>query len=670
MALGKVALVAIWVSAFATLACGDDGAERQRPEPVPDPAERCTDYDALKKPLFGDTHVHTALSLDANLLGTRTSQADAYGFARGQAVGLSPYDEDGTPMRMYQMERPLDFVAMSDHAEFLGVVSVCQDPSSDAYETEGCVEYRTDPDAFIVFAAQIAQLPDQVEYPELCGGRARACIAAGERVWEGVVDSAEAAYDRTDACEFTTFVGYEWSAAPEIRNLHRNVIFKNEAVPFQAQGYADQPYVEDLWAALRDDCIDAGYGCDVLTIPHNSNLARGSFFENAMKNGAPFDAEYAAERKFMEPIIEIMQHKGNSECLDGEPVVDEMCQTEVLPYNSLGDVNQLTRTPPIAADYVRNAYGEGMKLADSLGSNPFEHGIVAATDTHISAPGGVSEYAFPGHSGAGQNNRDMIPDRFADDPYLNPGGLTAVWAEENARPAIFEAMRRKETFGTSGPRIVPRFFGGWTYPDTLCESTSFAQTGYDDGVPMGGTLSAQPMAGTAPKFAVSAAQDVGTTAEPGTPLQRIQIIKGWIENREYEIAIYDVAGDAGNGATVDLTDCSQSGPGSSTLCAVWEDPDFDPSERAYYYARVVENPSCRWTTRRCLDANYDCEGASPRPVDEACCDPVAGLNRDQCAAVDCNANPTGDAARCCLPAVQPSIQELAWTSPIWYHPPQ
>ncbi|MBW2160297.1 MAG: DUF3604 domain-containing protein [Deltaproteobacteria bacterium] len=647
-------------------ACKESGGSQPRPEALPDPAMRCDDYDALKVPLFGDTHVHTKLSMDANLGGTRTTPTDAYAFARGESIGIPPYDADGEPLRTYQMDRPLDFVALSDHSEFLGAVALCSDPTSSAYEHEQCVEFRENELAFILFASHIAALPEDAKYPDLCGNDGQVCKEAGLEVWAGVIDAAEAAYDRSAACDFTAFVAYEWTAAPGVRNLHRNVIFKNEAVPWLPVSYFDRPYVDELWAELRRECLDAGYECDALTIPHNSNLSDGLFFKDEMADGSPFTAEYAAERRFMEPIIEIMQHKGNSECLPGQPVPDEMCGLELVPYKSLGDLNQEVTSTPNPSDYLRSAFGEGMKHAETLGVNPFEHGVIGSTDTHISAPGGVSEYAFPGHAGAGQTNLDG----FADNPYLGPGGLAGVWAKENARPAIFDAMRRRETFGTSGPRIVPRFFGGWDYPETLCDSSEFVQTGYDDGVPMGGTLSAQPMGGAAPKFAVSAIQDIGTEAEPGTALQRIQIVKGWLENGDYQVAIHDIAGDANNGATVDLGTCEQSGPGAASLCAVWEDPDFDPSERAYYYARVVESPSCRWTTRQCNAASYDCDAADPRPIDEACCYPTIGLNRDHCTA-DCSAGrPPADQAGCCEPQVQPALQELAWTSPIWYQPPE
>ena len=658
--------------------CGTDS-----PAPLgPDEFGRCADFDELRQVYWGDTHIHTNLSFDANMQGTRTSQEDAYAFARGEPIALQPYDEAGDPTRMAQIDRPLDFVMLSDHAEFLGTLEVCNDPSAPGYGNQQCIDYRNaqefdaDPaDVVFIFVelnALTALPPQDTHYPSLCGPGDVYCLEAGMDVWAEVVNGAEAVYDRSNSCRFTSFPGYEWSGGPGTKNLHRNVMFKNENVTELPYNYFDEPYAEGLWARLQEECIDAGIGCDTLTIPHNSNLSEGIYFENRMGNGEPFTAEYVEARNAMEPVIEIYQHKGASECLPGEMVSDELCGFEIIPFSNLATTNLEQITPPDPRGFLREAYGEGMELEGSLGTNPFQYGITAATDTHISAPGFVAEDDFKGHGGAGQPNRFLPPpEGFPDIEYLSPGGLTAVWAEENAREAIFSAIRRKETFGTSGPRIVVRMFGGWDYPDTLCDSTEFAQTGYDNGVPMGGTLAAQPMAGAAPKFAVSAMQDLGTPEEPGTPLQRIQIIKGWLENGEYRVAIHDdVAGNADNGATVDLSTCEQSGRGEPSLCAVWKDPDFAPTERAYYYARVVENPTCRWTTHQCVEKNYDCDNPS-RDIDLDCCDPTAGLNVDWCDAIDCsnpNSLPPAD-ARCCLPRVEPAIQERAWTSPIWYQPP-
>jgi hypothetical protein len=682
----------------------------------PDELGRCAAFDELRQPFFGDTHIHTTLSLDANLQGTRPGPMEAYAFAKGEPIGVQPYDEDGNPLRTAtpDRDRPIDFVMLSDHAEFLGTIGACNNPASPAYDRDvpgvcldciSCEDYRDgDPDrAFVGLNSLLVSFPDSVRYPLLCGDDLGGdCIEAGMDVWAQVQEAAEAAYDRSDSCEFTSFVGYEWSAGPGFLNLHRNVMFRNGVVPDLPISYFDEPYVEDLWAGLREGCIDADTGCDALTIPHNSNLSEGTFFEPLMKDGSPFDADYALLRNELEPIIEIFQHKGASECLPGQAISDELCGFEVLPFANLATTNLQIVGDPDPRDFLRGALGEGMKLEIELGVNPFQHGIISSTDTHIAAPGYDNEKTFVGHGGAGQSNRDSVPQGFPDIPYLNPGGPAGVWAEENSRNAIFEAMRRRETFGTSGPRIVPRVFGGWDYADNLCDSADFEQIGDDNGVPMGGTLSTQPTPGAAPRFAVSAMQDVGTTAEPGTPLQRIQIVKGWLENGEFKVVIedVDVAGDANNGATVDLSTCEQSGPGAASLCGVWEDPDFDPTERAYYYVRVIENPTCRWSTRQCVDAGYDCENPTTE-MDEDCCNPTTGLNTGFCDVVadsltgdeaaccrtedptsstnvdfcadlarrlEADGSPAAD-AQCCLPRLETAIQERAWTSPIWYQPP-
>ncbi|MBW2509367.1 MAG: DUF3604 domain-containing protein [Deltaproteobacteria bacterium] len=653
----------------------------------PDEPGRCADFDPRKQVYWGDTHVHTDLSFDANMQGTRTTQADAYSFARGEAIPLQPYEEDGTPTRMAQIDRPLDFVMLSDHAEFLGTLEVCNDPDSPGYDARQCVDYRAaqefdaDPQEvvfiFVEINGQTSFEPEDANYPALCGSDASLCIDAGMDVWAGMVDAAESAYDLSDSCELTTFPGYEWSGGPMAKNLHRNVMFKNSSVTDLPYNYFDEPYAEGLWQRLEDECIAANTGCDVLTIPHNTNLSEGIYFEYEMANGEPFTPQYAERRRAMEPVIEIYQHKGASECFPGDMSSDELCGFEIIPFSNLATTNQNRITPPDPKGFLRHAYGEGMKLEESLGTNPFGYGITAATDTHISAPGFIAEDDFKGHGGAGQPNRYLpSPEGFPDIEYLSPGGLTAVWAEENARDAIFAAFRNKETFGTSGPRIVVRMFGGWDYPGSICDDQELAAEGYAGGVPMGGTLDASPGA-TGPQFVVSAKQD-----PMGAPLQRIQIVKGWLEGGEYQVQVFDVAGDSDNGASVDLDTCVPSGSGASDLCQLWQDPDFDPSERAYYYARVIENPTCRWSTFQCSQADYDCNawdyaecqslasiGMSNYTCD--CCDPAAGLNVAWCESVDCS-NPAdlpADEARCCVPRVEPIIQERAWTSPIWYQPP-
>jgi hypothetical protein len=650
---------------FAALALFGCTSDDQSPTSPPGKGA-CDSFDALRQPFFGETHVHTDRSLDANMQGTRLTQNDAYAFARGATIGIQPYDEEGNSLRSLTIDAPLDFVMLSDHAESLGTIRTCEDPEQEGYDHEQCVLFREDPErAFILLNVGLGLPEHSTGYPALCGDAGALCIEAGADVWAEVQQGAEAEYDRTASCEFTTFIGYEWTAGPNIKNLHRNVLFANDIVPDNVVSYFDEPYVEGLWRELHADCLDLDNGCDVLTIPHNSNLSGGRFFEDVMEDGNPLDAAYVAERNAMEPLIEIYQHKGDSECLPGDLIGDELCGFEKLPFNNLGGTTFEIFSTPVPTDFVRSALGEGMRFEAELGTNPFEYGIIAGTDTHVAAPGAVSEATFPGHGGAGQPNR-TLPEAFTDQIYVGPGGLAGVWAEENSRPALFEAMRERETFGTSGPRIVPRFFGGWSYPADLCNSADFARVGYEQGVPMGGILPPRTDddAAVAPRFAVMAKQD-----SAGIALQRVQVVKGWLDGDTHRTKVYDVAGDPNNGASVDLATCETSETGAPELCAVWEDPGFDASQSAYYYVRVIENPTCRWTTRQCVDAGYDCDNPTTA-MDEACCDPTAGLNTAFCEAIDCtdpDALPEAD-ARCCVPRVEPVIQERAWTSPIWYKP--
>jgi hypothetical protein len=279
---------------------------------------------------------------------------------------------------------------------------------------------------------------------------------------------------------------------------------------------------------------------------------------------------------------------------------------------------------------------EGLAERERIGVNPFQLGFIGSTDTHNGTPGFVGEETFIGHRGTDDDTPEKRLSRgtlTVGGISFSPGGLAGVWAEENSRDSIFRALRRREVFATSGPRIVPRFFAGWNLDPGLCTDPAMVAHGYAQGVPMGGTLTAPPPGATAPSFMVSALRDPGTATKPGTQLQRIQIVKGWRENGESHYQVYEVAGDPLNGASVDTDTCAPSGTGFDSLCGLWTDPDFDPAQQAFYYARIVENPTCRWSA-------YECNRLAP----------------------------DARAALCDDPAWPKTIQERAWTSPVWFQP--
>jgi hypothetical protein len=602
--------------------------------------EPCAHRDPERRPFFGDLHVHTAFSQDASTQGTRTTPREAYAFARGEPLGLPPFAEDGRPLRTVRLDRPLDFAAVTDHAEQIGEVRVCVTPGTPGHDSWTCRLYRNFPRAaFFVMNARYSAGGERFGY---CGEGGAGCLAAARTVWQETRDAAEGAYDRSPACRFTSFVAYEWTAGVDGgKNLHRNVIFANGRVPELPLSVMETGVeAARLWDALERDCVAGLPGCRVLTIPHNSNLDGGLMFQSAEALGAPLAADEAARRARWEPLVEVMQHKGDSECLLGGDTTDEACGFEKLPYDNFrGRYALLGASAPQPRQFVREALKRGLALEAALGANPFRYGLIASTDTHLGAAGLVSERDFPGHGGAGAPAGETVPVGLPDALEFGPGGLAVLWAEENTRESLFAAMERREAYGTSGPRLAVRFFGGAALPADLCERPDFVGVGYRDGVPMGGQLRGGPDA-AAPRFAVQALADPGSGREPGVPLQRVQLVKGWLEDGALRERVIDVAGGP-NDAGVDLASCEPRGAGHARLCAVWSDPDFDPREPAFYYARVLENPSCRWSQRLCAAARVDC--AKPETIGEGfegCCDPLH----------------------------RPVQQERAWTSPIWYGP--
>lgn len=655
---------AVLLAAGLMAACGSSSAPSGTPPTSG--AGRCIGYNALRNPYFGDLHVHTKYSLDANTQGTIIGPHEAYRFARGERLGIQPYDQNGEPLRTTQLARPLDFAAVTDHAELFGETEICTNPDYAGYYAPECILYRSFPEqSFLIFNLAAVGLPELPQFPvppdvplisdlpivgaggriprlPYCGLGGRICLDAAATPWQDIQLAAAIFNDGSDECRFTTFVGYEWTGAPMSNNLHRNVIFRSEVVPQIPPAYQEYPRPELLWQALAEQC-GAVDGCDYLTIPHNSNLSGGLMFETKDRFNNDYTREFAQTRQDNEPLAEIYQHKGQSECLGtiGAGANDELCGFELLPYrNFIGSqISPAASGAPLEQDFLRGALAEGLRLERELGANPFKYGFVASTDTHLGTPGLTSELAYPGHGGAGGGARDELPAGLPDLIENSPGGLAVIWAEENTRDALFAAMRRREAYATSGHRPVVRFFGGWALPPDLCSRGDFVETGYAQGVAMGSDLPAPTSA--RPRFAVSALRDAGAPGDPAEPLQRIQIIKGWIDGDEKHERVFEVAGDPDNGASVDLATCETSGSGFASLCTVWEDPEFDPSLSAFYYARVIDNPSCRWSTRQCVAAGVDC--SNPDAVPEAW-------------------------AGCCDASVPKTVQERAWTSPIWYAP--
>lgn len=584
--------------------------------------------DPNRRAYFGDLHVHTKFSFDAYLFGTRRTPDDAYRFAKGDAIRHA----SGFEM---QLKKPLDFQSVTDHDIYLGVMPAMADPESpfSKHKLADAVTNVTDaPSANQAFAAVLAHVRRIRQTPgaedELSdSGVARAA-------WAEIIAAAQ---QHNDPGKFTTFIGYEYTrAGDEMQNLHRNVIFKGSDVPIEPfNALNTQP--EELWRWLDEQ---RELGREGLAIPHNSNGSDGEMFARQDSYGKDFDANYAELRMRNEPLVENTQVKGTS---DTHPLLspnDEWADFEIMPLRVASTLP--SRAP---GSYVREAYLNGLEMAATQGFNPYRFGVIGSSDTH-NAAGSFDEDNYWSKTGV----RDIQPVDRGSVPLAEPGpegeqyasppsrfwggsGLAGVWAESNTRDAIYAAFRRKETFSTSGPHIKVRFFAGYDLQqDLLFASDNIAQL-YRAAVPMGGELVRNK--DQTPHFFAWATRD----ADSGN-LQRLQIIKGWYADGEKREQVYDVScSDGGvidpstqrcpdNGAGVDLNSCTPTpNKGAAELAALWRDPDFDPTQRAFYYLRVLENPICRWSTWDALRA-----GVAPRPD---------------------------------LPA---TIQDRAWSSPIWYLP--
>ncbi|MBK7951630.1 MAG: DUF3604 domain-containing protein [Deltaproteobacteria bacterium] len=539
---------------------------------------------------YGDLHLHTSYSTDAVFLsGIRIGLDDAYRFARGEAV-----DYSGQSLRRAE---PLDFIAVTDHAEQMGVGRALFEADGPLAQTEMSKALRAGRHAPIEEVGRLFQSKQPIAGVDVLP------------ILEGAWREEKEAVDRHHRPgTFTTFLGYEWSSSPKSQNLHRNVIFRgNEApLPFSSN---DSPRPEDLWTYLERN---RARGIEALAIPHNADVSNGLMYALTDSDGKPIDAEYARRRALNEPIGEIYQSKGQSETHPLLSPSDELAGFELFEH-LMGGPGRPQRGQ-VSGSYFREAWGRGLALSERIGANPFRFGVVGATDLH-NGLADTREATYRGPGLAGDLPTDVVKTLLGTSEIPNPvipliatgsGGLTGIWAEENTREALYDALRRSETFATSGTRISLRVFAGWNYgPDLLRRSDMIARA-EAGGVAMGGTLT-DAATGRSPRFLILAQQDA-----KGARLERLQIIKVWVRKGEPSEKVFDV-------------EVAQDG--ARTLEAIWQDPDFDATEPSLYYVRVLEMPTPRWSTLLARSANL------PRPKDQP-----------------------------------ESIRERAWSSPIWYEP--
>lgn len=581
-------VVALMLSLASVVSCGEPKTTDPRETEKPQAIESSIPTDPLKQAYFGDLHLHTALSIDAYITGTRTLPDDAYRYAKGEPI-------DHLSGQKVQLAAPLDFLGVTDHSELIGVAWAMGDQGSPLSKLPiaariTSTDYATSQRAFaeVVAAAASGRVADVVD-PQVV-------VETVRSGWQRLIDAAEAHYEPG---KFTTFIGYEWSSMPDFANLHRNVVFRGNDVPPLPFSSTQSNRPEDLWKFLEDW---RSQGDDAIAIPHNSNASKGLMFALENSDGQPIDAVYAAARMRNEPIVEMTQFKGTSETHSALAPNDEFADFE-LWNTTVGAPQPVT---PVAGSYVRNAYGRGLALEAKIGVNPFEFGMIGASDSHDSSSA-VEENNYTG----GHGNADATAERrLHSEPStlvqsslkFSSAGLAGVWAESNTREAIFDALRRKETFATSGPRIRVRFFAANDFPEDLPGRADAVSVAYASGVAMGGDLVVR--AGSVPEFYVHAVRDPNSAA-----LARAQIVKVWAEDAEERNAIFDVAcSDGGvpdatthrcsdNGATVDLATCAPStGSGAAELIGLWRDKSYVAGQRAAYYVRTIENPTCRWSS--------------------------------------------------------------------------
>ena len=524
---------------------------------------------------WGDTHVHTSYSLDANLFNNFTLGPDvAYRFAKGEEV----VTDLGAHARL---DRPLDFLVVADHAEFMGVFRLIRENHPAVAETSAGQKVRK----FIQENPTFVGIEKILEFLPLLENDPLIEDEGVQRiVWDDIIAMAEVA---NEPGRFTALVGYEWSSMPGGNNLHRNVVFRDgpdktqQVLPFSAI-HSDRP--EDLWAYLRS--YERDTGGQAIAIAHNPNLSNGTMFAVEDSEGNPIDAPYARLRSRYEPLVEVTQIKGDSETHPFLSPDDEFADHDRWDKTNLAG-SARTEESMLVGNYARSALMNGLLVRSRIGANPFQFGLIGSTDSHTSLAT-ADENNYWGKTATMPPDTNRVTGVFTQstDPTAEStyewqqaaAGYAGVWATENTRPAIFDALRRREVYATTGPRIRIRFFGGWDFEPKDASSHDVASAGYAKGVPMGAELSARPKRGAVPAFLLAVSKD----PESGN-LERVQVVKGWLDG---EGQVHEKVMDARVAADV--------AAGESQMTLVFQDPDFDPDALAFYYARAIEVPTLRW----------------------------------------------------------------------------
>jgi len=564
-----------------------------------------------KRPLWGDTHLHTAVSFDAGAFGARLSPPDAYRFAKGEEVVSST----GQPVKL---SRPLDFLVVADHSDNMGFFpQLLKGAPYVMANDEGRKWYgminRGGQEA-VQAASEIIAAFSQDKFPEDLKSLPGTSIYRS--TWDDTIKAAEEA---NDPGRFTAFIGYEWTSLVKGNNLHRVVMYRDGGdraklvVPYTTDEPLGSDNPVDLWKWMAD--YEAKTAGQVLAIAHNGNLSNGIMFPESKAFGKKINKNYVETRARWEPLYEVTQIKGDGEAHPFLSKNDEFADYGSWDQGNL-DLSEAKKNEMLRFEYARSALKTGLKLENKLGTNPYQFGMIGSTDSHTALAAVEEDNYFGKHAGT-EPNKDRYKHPMAkmgDKEYKGysplASGWAAVWAEENTRASIFDAMQRKETYATTGSRMTVRFFGGWNFDSKDASKRLPARTGYAKGVPMGGNLPMTPEGKTAPTFLVAALKD-----PVGGNLDRIQIIKGWVDdkNKMHE-KVYDVAWSGDRkpdaktgklpsvGNTVDVANATWTNTiGATELITVWKDPDFDASQNAFYYARVIEIPTPRWTA---YDAKY------------------------------------------------------------------